>query len=157
MSNKGNKKKSKVVRRKILTQQILTEFENMAKYRMIPKPTGKTYWVADWSLSPMADGHEAYKTDISFRFKGKYCPIFGSKYGVRAYYPWQIWETKAQAQIIADWLNSLTAGYDFTAYYEFVDRIGGYHTIPEKWSLNPDANVKLTPHQIIINFLMQNK
>lgn len=43
---------------------------------------------------------------------GKHCPIFGPKYGVRAYYTWQIWETKVQVQMIEDWLNGLTAGYE---------------------------------------------
>ena len=131
MSNKANKARCRIVKHKILTQHILSEFEEIAKNRYIPKPTGQVYWVADWSLIPMCDGYEAHQMDISFRFKGKHCLFFASKNWYRIYYPWQIWETEGQARHIADMLNSLTSGYNFKAYDAFIDKIGGYHTVPE--------------------------
>ncbi|MDI4643666.1 hypothetical protein [Cohnella hashimotonis] len=83
----------------------------------------RTYWVSEWSWTPLTDGIFSYKQQISYsRISGSVIAFY-SKENNRTYFPWDIYESKEECDEVCELKNDFGYAWD-NALETFIDRHG---------------------------------
>ncbi|MFC3803860.1 hypothetical protein [Cohnella sp. GCM10012308] len=83
----------------------------------------RTYWVSEWSRTPLTDGIFSYKQQISSSRVSGNVVAFYSKGNNRTYFPWDIYESKEECDEACALKNDFGYAWD-NALEKFIDRHG---------------------------------
>ncbi|MED1665640.1 hypothetical protein [Brevibacillus laterosporus] len=97
----------------------LKTMKTLSKEKVEIKELNKTYWVSEWSWTPISDGIYSCQEHLQqIKIFGELLTYYtGTNY--RVYFPWDVYETKEECDEACRLKNSF--GYDWhIAYYEFI-------------------------------------
>ncbi|MMZ62939.1 hypothetical protein D1872_251680 [compost metagenome] len=81
----------------------------------------KTYWVSEWSWTPISDGIYSYEEHIRSSKRNGSVTAFYTNKNYRTYFAWDIYETKKECDKVCELKNSF--GYDWNiAVHKFIDK-----------------------------------
>lgn len=100
-------------------EKMVTAYKNMLSQIHKDKEIelNKTYWVTEWSWSPMCDGRYVYEETIREHAVINGVDCYFTNKNNRVYFKEYIYTDKEEAERVCDWQNSF--GYD---YDEFISR-----------------------------------
>ena len=87
----------------------------MVKYNYKEIELNKTYWVSEWSWTPIADGYFAYEQTIRSVENIDGVMVYRTEKNNRKYFAWDLYETEEEAKKMSEFKNSY--GYTW-AFYE---------------------------------------
>ncbi|GAB6989516.1 hypothetical protein [Paenibacillus pini] len=71
----------------------------------------KTYWVSEWSWTPISDGIYSYEEHLRNSKVNNNITAYYTDKNYRTYFPWDIYETKEECDLACKLKNSF--GYDW--------------------------------------------
>ncbi|MFI2856907.1 hypothetical protein ACH6EH_07175 [Paenibacillus sp. JSM ZJ436] len=108
---------SQTVRNEEAALSVLEELSKQTKEVELDK----SYWVSQWSWTPISDGIYSYEEHIrSSKNNNNVTALYTDK-NYRTYFPWDVYESKEECDKVCELKNSF--GYDWDmAVHKFIEK-----------------------------------